>query len=38
MNKKKYLKVAIVLLLLAAGSALAVNLSLDSPARFPIDI
>jgi hypothetical protein len=38
MKKHTYWKMAMVLLLLVAGSALAVTLSLDSPARFPIDI
>lgn len=38
MKKYRYLKFFIVLILLLAGSALAVSLSLDSPARFPVDI
>ena len=38
MRHHKYIKIMLIVLALAAGSAIAVTISLDSPTRFPVDI
>ena len=38
MKQHKLIKVIVLAMLLVAGSAVAVNFSLDSPTRFPVDI
>ncbi|MFT5117472.1 MAG: hypothetical protein ACI9NY_001001 [Kiritimatiellia bacterium] len=38
MRLHKYIKIILIVVALAAGSAVAVTISLDSPTRFPVDI
>lgn len=38
MKQHKWIKVIVLSMFLVAGSAVAVNFSLDSPTRFPVDI
>lgn len=38
MRRHKYIKILLIVIALAAGSAIAVTISLDSPTRFPVDI